>query len=787
MPRVQSPEEIVTASSAFVSNRHCSHPFSRTAYLIECVKKIACIFLSLGSTVMACNGEDTNTPGKGGPGLRAIAPRLSNAEWQRCCRVAEISPKCDETIANRDEALAFLIASDQTCIDAAVAVVAKHSREDLAAAYYVRAQRKRDPVDFLRALKAADEMLRQDRHSAVALFNRALVQEQLGLTKEAIQSWDSVVKAGPSDWSNEARQHRDRLLHLPDPTDQWRVDEIEEAVRRNDRATLTRIVGGFPLLAQKHFEESNVLAEASRLFADVLLYSGEPYARAIRDAAGTTKDRNALKRGLDEFRRARILERKNELGEALKAYERAAMLLERAGNPLHLAARYGVASCGFRTRKESLPILDEIGPIAVTSRYRSLTWRIYTVRAAALEARGSYVEALGAYEQALESAKDDPTAATAVLSRRSANYATIGALDYAFRDSFDAVALLSDVADLNARHHAYADAAMAARRLDHPEIALQYQDAAIAVIQKAVVDAPPDELALPKHHLAIALRERADILVELGRDADAEADLEQASDLADAIDDRDLRTLLNMRLREVRGQSFLKSRPVEAVAEFTEAIAIATDQSSTYRAVLYFKRAAARQKAGDARADEDTDAALKILREEATLLLDHRKRGEYENLWSPYFSRFQAMEHEMIESRIAEGDVEGAFLYAEQARAFEPMQILLQSQSVPPGFGKIETRKDLLRELRDLPDGTIILQYLVFGDKTYTWILSRGKIDLIQQRAGAKTSPHGWRTQTARSRVARAILSLVRCARPTTSYCELLWPESAQLRIERES
>ena len=59
------------------------------------------------------------------------------------------------------------------------------------------------------------------------------------------------------------------------------------------------------------------------------------------------------------------------------------------------------------------------------------------------------------------------------------------------------------------------------------------------------------------------------------------------------------------------------------------------------------------------------------------------------------------------------------------------MQILLQSRSVPPGFRAIETMDDLQRARASLPEDTVILQYLVLPERTYTWVVTRERIDLV--------------------------------------------------------
>ena len=664
------------------------------------LKKLHCVLLLLGSAAMGCNGENTFPLDSGD--RRYVRPRLSEARWRICCaRPPKIVTSCPEPIGSRERALELLVVAGGACLDTAVLAIEKHSPEDLAAAYLIRAERNDDPVDLLRASKIAKG------------FNRALVLERLGLREEAFAAWDKVSRAS-SPWGEEARAWRD--ARRPDP--QWSEERLRQALARRDRGAVGAMARAFPVDAALFFEASGLRdLGAARLMAEVLAEGGDPYPKAVVEALERPADRDALERGLEAYR--------------ARDYERAAALLERAGNPLHLAARYAGASQQFKKGAESLPQLDALA-LVTPARYSTLASRIHTLRANALEFQDRYLEAHTAYEEALRFAKADPTQIASVMSRRSANYVTIGSPERGFRDSLRALGLLPRVASLNESHQAYGNAAKAALALGYPDIALQYQNAAVGAMLKAVVTGLPRT----KHHLAISLRVRAEIHAARNSLGAAEADLKQGSELAEAADVRELLPLLRMRLREVRGDVHLAGNPAGAVQAYGEAIGLAAEQDSTYRAVLHFKRAEARRRTGDRRAEEDVTTAFAILRDEARQLLDRRKRGAYEELWTAYFSRFETIRREAIERSISGGaPTEEAFVQDEQARAFEPMHLLLQSQSVPPGFQPIRTVADLNHALATLPEDTAILQYVVLPSKTYVWVLTRGKITIVQLRA----------------------------------------------------
>jgi CHAT domain-containing protein len=661
---------------------------------------------------MACNGENPNAISWRD---RLVPARLTGAEWKQYKRPTAPRTHCDDAeVDRRDEALDLLSVADGPCLETALGAIKRLAKDDLAAAYLTRFDRSHDPVDLLRALETAEG------------FNRALALEWLCLTKEAIQAWNEVAQER-SDWSKEARDHLRHLQQLPDPVRQWNsAAALDRATERRDTAVLNQIVRAFPTDAARHFEQLILRDhQGARLLASALSAIGEHYPQAVLDAMDRTKNRAALERGLSALQD--------------KEYRRAALFLERAGNPLALAARYNVV-----VAEQLLPALEATLP-HLKPAYRELSSRFHILRAYILEGDGRYLDAHADYEHALELAQNDPTVKATTLERRGANLATIADAESAFRDAYAALSLLDRVADLNTRHHAYGVAGLAASRFGQHRVALYFQNAAVEELQRAVINASGDRetSTMAKHHLSIALRRRAEIHLELGQHDGAEGDLAEAADLAEAVEDTASRDLLRMRILEVRAQLLLKDRPAAAVAVLSDVIGKAKAEHSTYRAILRFQRATARRAAHDPSAAEDIAAALRILRGEVRHALANDPKAASEPLWTPYFSRFRDRYDELIESRIAAGDTDDAFVHTELARAFEPMQILLQSGSVPPGYRPIETVSDLTQARASLPEDTVILEFLVLAQRTYTWVVTREGIVVVSQRATRKQI-EGW-------------------------------------------
>ncbi|HYU24721.1 MAG TPA: hypothetical protein VEO74_05925, partial [Thermoanaerobaculia bacterium] len=191
--------------------------------------------------------------------------------------------------------------------------------------------------------------------------------------------------------------------------------------------------------------------------------------------------------------------------------------------------------------------------------------------------------------------------------------------------------------------------------------------------------------------------------------------------------DKNVQQILQARLFEVEGQA--QPNPERAVVAFTNAFKRTSPEYRTYRAALLAERAKAERKLGrGAEADRDLRAALSELNAEETAILEHRERGKGEELWSSYFSRFQETYRLLIQQTIDAHPSE-AFAYAERARAFEPLDLILHLDVVPQAF---RGQESLERIRAYLPAGTVLLEYCALDDLTYTWIISHDRVEAVK-------------------------------------------------------
>jgi tetratricopeptide (TPR) repeat protein len=88
---------------------------------------------------------------------------------------------------------------------------------DLATAYFERAEANLGSADhdadYTLALKSLDEVLTNNPNDLAALFNRAIVHEQLKKVSEAIADWQRYLRIDPAgEWAQEAKRRMEKLM-----------------------------------------------------------------------------------------------------------------------------------------------------------------------------------------------------------------------------------------------------------------------------------------------------------------------------------------------------------------------------------------------------------------------------------------------------------------------------------------------------------------------------------------------------------------------------------------------
>jgi tetratricopeptide (TPR) repeat protein len=83
---------------------------------------------------------------------------------------------------------------------------------DLGSAYFERASVENSVLDYGRAFEYIERALARNNNDPIALFNRAVIAEQMQTYQQAIDSWQKFLQVEPAgDWSAEARQRLQAL------------------------------------------------------------------------------------------------------------------------------------------------------------------------------------------------------------------------------------------------------------------------------------------------------------------------------------------------------------------------------------------------------------------------------------------------------------------------------------------------------------------------------------------------------------------------------------------------
>jgi CHAT domain-containing protein len=700
--------------------------------------------------VGACHQEDTGPGGKWG---RTVEPRLTTTRsWHSCTR--QLSPDhvvadaqcqaapvvaggCDDVISTREEANGMLVSRPQ-CTDAAITRLETFARadaaamSDLAGAYYVRAQRNDNPADLLNAFDAARKAVVVSPRPAGARFNYALVLEALSLNDEAIKAWQSAAETEDGQWANEARTHRAALIRATsqDGADQWAQVKvrIDAALDAHDVKEARRLIAMFPATSEKYFEEQvlrqwagspspqqlarvKACAEAlSELFHD-------DYFNDVAMAIDKTRSPERLRQGHLRFAEARA---EVSSSGAARLYDGAARLLQQSGSPQYLLARIGYAAQNALQTDDYEAALRQLDTVAADARkYPSVIARVELNRLFHDQFASHYNNYFTSYDAAKVAYErvGNWEDRSALASHAIATMSVVGLKKPAWREAFVVMRDVPRLPSPKTRFLVVGATADAALNLGHPEAALLYQNTLSESVRS------PEN----NGYLYSILDHRAAIEVRLRLYEAAQRDLDEARHLEHI--EPGVHQALETRLAAVQGEMALSVNPSRAIAPLTDAIKAASQtEFATFRAMLFALRADAFGRMGRASAAEaDRREALSLLHAEEEQMLSGRTPGKEDDRWNSYFSRFEETYDLLIRQLIDERDARGAFQYAERARAYEPLDLVRRLPTAPAAFRELAAHADsvdIAKLQAQLPPSTFLIEYRVFEDQTYTWIVS---------------------------------------------------------------
>lgn len=762
-------------------------------------KSALVISILLGAS---CHREQSRATGP-----RMTEPRLTGFDgWRRCTRsavsghvveAADCGPsnlppravsiavsECEDSMKTETGTVRILAYYEQ-CTDAAVEKLEALAQadpgdaqrlSDLAAAYFIRAQRRDRPSDFVRALDTADRSVALDPSLSAARFNQALAQETLGFSLEATASWDALRKSPPSPWTTEAQEHYAQLVSATNRSEafQWRhnKERLPLVAVLGDPRAVSQLVAPYPSSAQRYIEEyvlpawANASATGKPDDAASQLRLAQMIAAAL---AEVTKDRflldaverlrdpratSQLERGLQALGTARLTQRADRTSAAA-LYHEAALALTAAGSPLRFQAMLGQANALALEKKydESAALLPVVARAAREQHYPTLLARALAARSYLLMAQRRDIDAIAVYSEAqsaYESAHDMEGAAS-VRSNTIGLYRRIRHENLTWGAAYQTLKHIDDLGEAQTRHIYLGENALSATELGYPSVGLHYQDAAVRMLTdelSRIGNGDPTQL---RRNLGIALRARAGIHLELRQQPAAESDLAESTRLLN--DERSgtaigtIPIAFRARMAELDAQRLAAMhRWPQAIERLTEAIQLSSvTVFQTLIASLRLQRAELYRLEGNrTAAAEDLKTAIGILRAEEKVALQANEgptKTPVEELWSAYFSRSQEAYRRLIRLYVEDGADAEAFDYAEKGRAYEPLHLVLHRPDLPPAFrDRIHDGEPfhLVDVQQTLPAGVVLLQYSVLEQQTYVWIIGRDFSERRTLNAGEK-------------------------------------------------
>lgn len=688
---------------------------------------------------------------------RAVAPRLAGlGPWEPCdrtsagrCPGAHLSARSVSSLPNTcssdDEkslaALQRLVLDPEGTDEALTKLEAAAHRppqdairwNDLAVAYFLRAERQDRPADLVRAHDAVSKSLALDGSAPEARFNRALIESALLPPYLGAAAWEPVIGSETdAQWATEARSRQAALAARRDETRVRSWEEIKkillEAADLDDRAAIREHLGNFPaqegglaywlLLggwaqAQAAGDSATAkarLTSAHRIAEEIVRLTGDRLAmdavEAVREAVA--QGDKALIRNLVTAHS--YLQEKNSLGGQVAH-------LREAQSPL-------AAWAEIQDIKSSKAKCEASEQQRLAVLARQLKAKEYNVLAAM--AFGNLglcprreVERLSDYEEAIAAAeKGRDQKSVAVLEvRRSEILLVLGEEESGWTSLAPHLLAIEGLRDLKDRMTLFLTTAKLATALGNTGLALQLLTAAIELGRS---HEKPSEVAT---NLAVAYRARGAALLTLEDEPAAAADLEAAELLSEANENE--KALLPM-LRVAQAEAAAKaSKSQEALALWKTALDQLDAESPAFlRAQIHFGRAELYQELGDSAGFKaDLQAGLGLIEEEERHNLEVGPRG----LGDAYFDRFAEVAEQYVTLLLDSDHAPDTFLRLERGRAFEPLTRLRDLPLAPAEFRALtagDSPLDLAALRRHLPTRTALLSYSVLPDRLLVWVVT---------------------------------------------------------------
>lgn len=627
---------------------------------------------------------------------------------------------------------------------------------DLSASFYVRAQSGGSPEDYLRALDAAEKAVAADGSLPHAAFNRALAFQALYLPLEAWNTWDDYLRLDPdSVWAAEAEARREALRGWTDPGS-WEVWKplLDKAVAQGNPLEVARIVARFRQPAREQAERVLLPdwagARLAGRFADadrslrIARATGTALAEVNGDrmvleavAAIDTLVKREDEAGLDVLAHAHVdysdgfqLYKHQKAEEGTVRLAAARDGFQRARSPFEAKAELYLAGCDYHGGRfeETLEALARLRHDWQRRPYPSLFGEAAWMESAARGVLGDMAGAARSYRAALADFEQlgEPESVATLDGLLAEVLEQLGLRREAWQYRYRALSSIPQVRDPAYRASTYQKLADVALKEGYPKIALRFWN---EVVHQARLSG--NDLLLVD-----ALCWRGLLKAQLDDGDGVEKDFARARERLKLRGEDVSRHRSEAMLDLVEGELRIERDAAGAVRLLTSALERFAELGHHPLAlVAYRTRAEAWRRAGNLRkAEADLASALRVYdrfgraiqAEEERLAFLGVTEGVFDELISLQAVDLGAPARAFDSADRSRTRVLPVHLAGVQGR--DERQKLLQAEPEPLGLEEVQ---------RQLPPGTVLVQYSVLPDRLLVWVVRREGWSFLQ-KAGSE-------------------------------------------------
>jgi CHAT domain-containing protein len=605
--------------------------------------------------------------------------------------------------------------------------------------------------EFALSLEHLSKAIEMDDSLIEALFNRAILYEEMFLPRQAEEDWRSYLKNDPgSQWANEAKEHL-RVLE----EQKQRTKQSKEQVYQNllaaylvgDNETAWKIISGarefsgnfienrllddyLDLTLNGRNEKASAPIELLFYVADLeLRRAGDHYLSDLVSFYKLTS--TARKQVLAQARGLMKLGHENlnrlDPEEALRLYERAEEIFVRAGDACEAAyIKYPMGHCYLLRRKDSLALsrFQKLAEVFEKRHYRWLLGQTLDAIANACTGLRDFSIAIKNSSRSLKLSEEigDINGVLKTLGQMGAEYSSLNN----HHKSLDLYSRRLNLAEKSAsggplqRWRHYFTIAVALEQVDLPAASLDYQREALQIALEGQL---PQLASRSYTHLGVLYANRYDY-------ESAIRNIQIALDLSKSFSDRDAQMDYAAYAFLHLGNLYKQAADFDkALVNYDKAIQLYDELDSKY--FNYISRKGKLlcciAHGGCPSIEQEIEATLELFEK-------HRAKIQEESNRNSYFDAEQDIYDVAIDFAYSvKKDSGKAFEYSEACRARslhdsistdvsiidddrDNPDIRFESISQPLGIEEIRRR---------LPEDAEILQYAVLKDKVLIWVLSR--------------------------------------------------------------